>query len=127
MFVTTPWYEPFGITPLEAMACGVPVVGSDVGGIRYSVSDGETGFLVPPHDPQALASRLRVLMKQPSLSAAMGRAGVRRARSMFTWDEVARQLLAVYEEVREHRQGPSRHWLLPARDAMAAAQGASTP
>ena len=48
VFVTTPWYEPFGITPLEAMACGTPVIGADVGGIRYSVADGVTGLLVPP-------------------------------------------------------------------------------
>src|SRR5690606_15678826 len=46
MFVTTPWYEPFGITPLEAMACGTPVVGSNVGGIKFTVRDGETGYLV---------------------------------------------------------------------------------
>ena len=48
VFVTTPWYEPFGITPLEAMACGTPVVGANVGGIKFTVVDGKTGFLVPP-------------------------------------------------------------------------------
>src|SRR5262249_58509935 len=51
VFVTTPWYEPFGITPVEAMACGTPVVGAAVGGIRSTVVDGQTGFLVPPRDP----------------------------------------------------------------------------
>ncbi len=50
VFVTLPWYEPFGITPLEAMACGIPVIGSDVGGIKFSVCDGTTGYLIPPHD-----------------------------------------------------------------------------
>src|SRR5205085_10446449 len=44
VFVTTPWYEPFGITPVEAMACARPVIGSDVGGIKSTVVDGETGF-----------------------------------------------------------------------------------
>ncbi|NLD70490.1 MAG: glycosyltransferase family 1 protein, partial [Limnobacter sp.] len=58
VFVTTPWYEPFGITPLEAMACARPVVGSAVGGIKYSVDDGVTGLLVPPRDPAALAAAL---------------------------------------------------------------------
>ena len=48
VFVTTPWYEPFGITPLEAMACATPVIGARVGGVKYSVLDGETGYLVPP-------------------------------------------------------------------------------
>jgi D-inositol-3-phosphate glycosyltransferase len=47
VFVTTPWYEPFGITPLESMACGTPVIGSNVGGIKYSVEDGKSGLLVP--------------------------------------------------------------------------------
>ena len=58
VFVSTPWYEPFGITPLEAMACGTPVIGSNVGGIKFSVADGETGYLVPPNDPAALAERI---------------------------------------------------------------------
>src|SRR5690606_2370994 len=44
VFVSTPWYEPFGITPLEAMACGVPVIGANVGGIKYSIAHNKTGF-----------------------------------------------------------------------------------
>jgi len=99
VFVTTPWYEPFGITPLEAMGCGIPVVGSAVGGIQYTVTDGVTGFLVPPRDPAALAARLGELHANPALSAALGRAGIRRARSMFTWKEVACQLGQVFEEI----------------------------
>ncbi|MCM5679476.1 glycosyltransferase family 1 protein [Schlegelella sp. S2-27] len=94
VFVTTPWYEPFGITPLEAMACGAPVVGSEVGGIQYTVMQGVTGYLVPPHDPQALAERLAALQANPALARALGRAGIRRARSMFTWDRVATQIAA---------------------------------
>lgn len=106
-FVTVPWYEPFGITPLEAMACGTPVVGSQVGGIKYSVVDNVTGFLVPPHDPDALALRLSTLADNPALGRAMGRAGMHRARSMFTWERVVDQLVDVYAEatyVREHSQ-----------------------
>lgn len=124
VFATTPWYEPFGITPLEAMACGVPVVGSAVGGIQYSVTDGVTGFLVPPHDPVALAARLLELYRNPALAAALGRAGIRRARSMFTWEEVARQLAEVYEDLRERRRVPVPDWALS--QAMATA-GASQP
>jgi Glycosyltransferase len=48
VFVTTPWYEPFGITPVESMACGTPVIGSNVGGIKFTVRDSETGYVVPP-------------------------------------------------------------------------------
>src|SRR5690606_11255628 len=58
VFVTTPWYEPFGITPLEAMACARPVIGADTGGIRSTVIDGQTGYLVPPRDPDRLAEKL---------------------------------------------------------------------
>ena len=100
VFVTTPWYEPFGITPLEAMACGAPVVGSAVGGIQYTVMQGVTGFLVPAHDPAALAERLAALQANPALARALGRAGIRRARSMFTWERVALQLAAALSSVR---------------------------
>lgn len=103
VFATTPWYEPFGITPLESMACGTPVIGSAVGGIKYSVADGVTGFLVPPHDPAALAARLAFLQANPTLSRAMGRAGIHRARSMFTWERVADDLARLYAGVRQRR------------------------
>jgi glycosyltransferase involved in cell wall biosynthesis len=102
-FVTTPWYEPFGITPLEAMACGTPVVGAAVGGIKYSVLDRVTGFLVAPNNPAALADKLGLLAANPALARAMGRAGMHRARSMFTWDRVAQQLAHIYAEVARTR------------------------
>jgi len=99
VFVTTPWYEPFGITPLEAMASARPVIGSAVGGIQHSVVDGVTGFLVPPHEPRALAARLDQLRSDPALARAMGRAGARRVREHFTWERVAEDLEAVYATV----------------------------
>jgi D-inositol-3-phosphate glycosyltransferase len=99
VFVTTPWYEPFGITPLEAMASARPVIGSAVGGIRHSVLDGVTGFLVPPRDPGALADRLAQLQGDATLARAMGRAGARRVRKHFTWSRVAEELEAVYRSV----------------------------
>jgi glycosyltransferase involved in cell wall biosynthesis len=99
VFVTTPWYEPFGITPLEAMACGTPVIGADVGGIRYSVAHGETGLLVPSRDPAALADALVTLKHDPELGRQMGTAGLERARAMFTWSGVARSLVQVYARV----------------------------
>ncbi|MFC0398760.1 glycosyltransferase [Paraburkholderia rhizosphaerae] len=99
VFVTTPWYEPFGITPVEAMACGTPVIGADVGGIRYSVKHGETGWLVPPRDPSALAARLAALYRDPALARQMGIAGAARAHAEFTWQGVAQSLEAVYRQV----------------------------
>jgi glycosyltransferase involved in cell wall biosynthesis len=99
VFVTTPWYEPFGITPLEAMACSRPVIGSAVGGIQHTVQHGTTGFLVPPRDPAALAASLAALHANPALAAAMGRAGARRARSLFTWSAVTEELLQVYRQI----------------------------
>src|SRR5207244_2988527 len=72
--VTTPWYEPFGLTPLEGMACGRPVIGSDVGGISYTIIHGKTGFLVPPCDPAALAGQLYHLLTHPALRVRIGKA-----------------------------------------------------
>ena len=99
VFVTTPWYEPFGITPLEAMACGCPVIGSAVGGIKYTVIDSVTGYLVPPNDPVRLAERLAHLRRNPALSRAFGRAGILRVRSAFTWRRATSQLARVYASV----------------------------
>ncbi len=100
VFVTTPWYEPFGITPLEAMACGTPVIGAAVGGIKTTVCDGVTGYLVPPQDPEALAERLAYLAERPSLLHEFGRQAIRRARSLYTWSRVSRAIEALYVEVR---------------------------
>jgi histidinol-phosphate phosphatase family protein len=99
VFVTTPWYEPFGITPVEAMACGTPVIGAAVGGIKTTVRDGVTGYLVPPRDPEALAGRLADLFRQPELLRQFGRQAIRRARALYTWRGVAEALGHVYAEV----------------------------
>src|SRR5262249_6320833 len=72
-------YEPLGIVNLEAMACGTAVVASRVGGIPEVVGDGETGLLVPPDDPGALAGALGALLAAPDRAAAMGRRGGERA------------------------------------------------
>ncbi|GAB3445351.1 glycosyltransferase [Massilia solisilvae] len=103
-FVTSPWYEPFGITPVEAMACARPVIGSEVGGIKSTVVDGVTGFLIPSRDPQAVADRLAALQQHPELACDMGEAGLRRAYQHYTWRIVAQQAAAVYAAVvQEHR------------------------
>ncbi|UVW27704.1 glycosyltransferase [Massilia sp. H6] len=99
VFACTPWYEPFGITPIEAMACARPVVGSEVGGIKSTIDDGVTGFLVPSRDPEALAERLARLHRHPELARAMGEAGRRRACEHATWHQLAAQLHAIYADV----------------------------
>jgi glycosyltransferase involved in cell wall biosynthesis len=94
-----PWYEPFGIVPLEAMACGVPVVASAVGGMIDTVVDGVTGAHVPPRDPDALATALRRLLDRPLLRSRLGAAGVERARDRYGWDGVARATEDAYRQV----------------------------
>jgi glycosyltransferase involved in cell wall biosynthesis/phosphoheptose isomerase len=96
ILVTVPWYEPFGIAPLEAMACGVPVVASAVGGLIDTVVDGTTGTHVAPRDPDRLASALRGLLDQPGRRAAYGQAGVERARRLYDWNRIAGATLDVY-------------------------------
>jgi D-inositol-3-phosphate glycosyltransferase len=99
IFVTTPWYEPFGITPLESMACGTPVIGSNVGGIKYSVEDGKTGYLVPSSDDNALAQRMFELLSDPSQLLKMKEQAITRANSMFRWSHVASMAAALYERI----------------------------
>jgi glycosyltransferase involved in cell wall biosynthesis len=98
-FVTTPWYEPFGMTAVEAMACGTPVVGARVGGIKYSVLDGSTGYLVPPNDPPALADRLNEILSSRRLAERLSSVAVRRAYALFRWERVTQTLAALYGDV----------------------------
>jgi len=99
IFVSTPWYEPFGITPLEAMACGTPVIGANVGGIKHSVADGQTGFLVPPHQPNALAEKIMHLLSDEKMYRAMQKNAIRRVNRFFTWSKVAEGVHHLYHEV----------------------------
>ena len=97
LVICSPWYEPFGIVPLEAMACGVPVVASAVGGMLDTVVDGVTGTLVTPRDPVALAEVIGPLLEAPSRRAEFARAGLDRVRSCYSWDRVAADTAAVYQ------------------------------
>jgi D-inositol-3-phosphate glycosyltransferase len=106
--VCVPWYEPFGIVPLEAMACGVPVVASAVGGQIDSVVDGVTGVHVPPRDPAALAAALTTLLDHPEQRATLGAAGVERARRRFAHDRVAAATRDVYAHVLRSRAATRR-------------------
>lgn len=102
IFITTPWYEPFGITPLESMACGTPVIGANVGGIKFSVKDGKTGYLIPPKDPHTLASKINHLLSNQLLIKKMQANALKRVHHLFTWAKVADAIAGVYEHVFEN-------------------------
>ena len=99
VFVTTPWYEPFGITPLEAMACGIPVIGSNVGGIKFSVAHAITGFLVPPNEPYILGERLYEILNDQNLAQKLSENAVDRVNESFTWEKVTGEIAFCYESI----------------------------
>jgi len=99
--------ESFGLVALEAQACGTPLVAAAVGGLRYVVADGVTGFLVEGHDPGDHAERLLQLLRDPHAAARMGRAGVTMSLR-FSWDSTADEILSVYREVLDGRLATGR-------------------
>ena len=103
-----PWYEPFGIVPLEAMACGVPVIASSVGGLVDTVVHGVTGMHVPPRRPDQVAEAARQLLRDEGLRRRLGAAGAERARSRYGWDTIAEGTLRSYTQVLARRRGAAR-------------------
>jgi D-inositol-3-phosphate glycosyltransferase len=97
-------YESFGMVALEAMACGTPVVASQIGGLAYLVQDGVTGYTVPVDEPIELANRLSLLLQDQSLRDRMGGEAVKVARE-YAWDKIATKMLSVYDELLSNSTG----------------------
>ena len=91
--------EAFGISICEAMACGLPTIGTWVGGIPELIEDEQTGFLVKPRDEEALADKIEDLLRNPEAGREMGWKAAKRVRELFTWEKVADRLLRVYARV----------------------------
>lgn len=134
----TPWYEPFGIVPLEAMACGRPVVASAVGGLLDTIEHGVTGFHVPARHPGATAMAIERILTDEDLAGSLSAAGRERAERRYGWTEVARATLEAYDSVLArarahdgagHDAGGATRWMgdhfthLAAGHAWAAEQG----
>lgn len=91
-------YESFGLVAVEAMACGLPVVASNAGGMRFTIDDGMSGFLVPHSNPQELAAALHNVITDPNLRASL-QVGARQAAIQFSWQSVAPAVLQLYRRV----------------------------
>jgi D-inositol-3-phosphate glycosyltransferase len=91
-------YESFGMVALEAMACGTPVVASQIGGLAYLVQDGVTGFTVPVDEPDELARKLASILQDSSLHQQLSSQAVKVAQD-YAWEKIAQKLLVVYDEL----------------------------
>ena len=99
LFAVSSVAEGTGVALLDAMAASKAAVATSTGAIPEMVVDGETGFLVPPHDHAAMAERLVVLLKDPPLRARMGEAALQHARERFTVERMVEETAAVYERL----------------------------
>jgi glycosyltransferase involved in cell wall biosynthesis len=99
----TPWYEPFGIVPLEAMACGVPVVASAVGGMLDTIVHDVTGRLVAPRKPNVVAAAINMLLEDSFRRRSLGAAGRDRVQARYSWDRVTSDMMRIYDKVAEVR------------------------
>ena len=99
IFVLPSLWEPFGLVLLEAMANGLPIIATDVDGVADVVLDGQTGILVPPADPEALAMAIRRLIEHPDLAREMGRRGWERCATEFNVENMVKRIAGVYDEV----------------------------
>ncbi len=106
LFTLASWEESFGNAFAEALASGLPIVGSTVGGIPEFVEHGRNGLLVPPRNPRALAAAIRLLADDPGLRTEMGRQNRAQAEATLTWAHVTTRYLSIYNGVQ--RRAPAR-------------------
>ncbi|MGM7702940.1 glycosyltransferase [Pseudalkalibacillus sp. Hm43] len=99
IFVVPSLIESFGVAAVEAQACGVPVIASDVGGLPEVVLDGKTGYIVPPKDPKAIAKKITQLMIDPALRKKMGEQGVQHIKQQYSWNQNAELMRTLYEDI----------------------------
>jgi len=99
LLVTSSVHEGFGLPLAEAMSCGTPVVGTEIGAFREIVEHGASGWLVPASSPEALASAIRMMWNDPDLRRKLGEGGRKRILEKFNWRKAAEETLAVYEEI----------------------------
>lgn len=97
-------YESFGMAALEAMACGIPVIASDVGGLPSFIQDNKTGFLVPGENEELLAAKILTLLNDASLRASMGKEA-RQTAKKYSWQQIARQMISLYTAITEEKNG----------------------
>jgi glycosyltransferase involved in cell wall biosynthesis len=91
--------EPFGGVVMEAMALGIPVIGTKIGGTVEQIEDGKTGFLVPPADPQAIAAAVAKLASAPERRRQMGLDGRKRVADQFNIGAMTTRIVAAYESL----------------------------
>src|SRR5690606_34061163 len=96
--VVPSFYESFGLVAVEAMACGVPVVASRVGGLASTIADGRTGYLVPWRCPEPFAEKIELLLRNEPLRTSLGAGGVERMRG-YAWSAVAERVHALYDRL----------------------------
>jgi D-inositol-3-phosphate glycosyltransferase len=102
--VVPSYYESFGLVAVEAMACGVPVIASRVGGLKETVQDGQTGYLVPWLCPEPFAQRLELLLNNEPMRLSLGR-GARAAAERYHWSEVAARVEDIYHDLVSQYRG----------------------
>jgi D-inositol-3-phosphate glycosyltransferase len=121
------WYEPFGLPVVEAMACGVPVVASEAGGMLDTVIHDVTGLLVPARKPARLAKALAQVVQGGALRRGMGLSGCGRARSCYSWERVAAESVSIYQRALDDHSSASQPMLRPTVNRSPLVRSGSAP